>query len=157
SLGYAPDRRSVRPLGFIQKVLPLPRLPAVIFSRGQYEICVRATVDLMHCAALRDADGAADMLPEILRRATAKYCAAQGIPNRRGMLICEVVFAGWSGSQRQMRLWQFQNVSDYTPHEATKWAGGLHAYPPVPDRFKPRLSAKQSLDAQLVAIVQGIG
>jgi hypothetical protein len=157
SLGYAPDRRSVRPLGFIQKVLPLPRLPAVIFSRGQYEICVRAMTDLMHCANLRDASDAAEMLPEILRRATAVYCSAHGIPNGRSVLLSEIMLAGWSPSKRQMRLWQFQNHNGYQPHEATQWAGGLHAYPPVPDKFKPKLSSAQSLDAQLVAIVQGIG
>lgn len=157
SLGYAPDRRSVRPVGFIQKVLPLPRLPAVIFSRGQYAICVQAMVDLMHLPELRDADAAAERLPEILRQATATYCSKQGIPSAASLLICEVIFAGWSASQGRMRLWQFQNVSDYAPHEATEWAGGHHAYPPVPDRFKPKLSAAQSLDAQLVAVVQGIG
>jgi hypothetical protein len=70
SLAYVPDRHEVKPLGFANKVLPLPHLKAALVSRGQYELLIRVWGHLMAAPDIATIDQAAERLPGLLRAAS---------------------------------------------------------------------------------------
>ena len=102
TMAYVPNGG---PLCFIDKVIPLPRFHAVLFMRGMHAIGVAAAGALATAPALLDIEDAAAALPEILRRLTAEYCGGVGIDDPASALLVNLMFAGWSESDRRMKLW----------------------------------------------------
>jgi hypothetical protein len=155
TLAYVPDLREVKPLGFCSKVLAIPHLNAVLFSRGQYEIAVRAWAALMIPLTARTVEEAAAALPEMLRSISVDYCTKQGIDDYRDIGLLELAFVGFSTAKNRMRLWQFGNYQDYATHETPDWIGAA-AWPTLSPSYMPAIAGYPS-DAQLVQIVKAVG
>jgi hypothetical protein len=156
TLAYMPDRHEVRPLGFIQKVLPLPHLKAVLFSRGQYQILVTAYAGLLLIPQLIDIEDAAAALPAALQAATAWYCEQQGIsedPTSVGLL--EAVLLGWSEREKRTRCWQFMNMRSYQAEDVGECYGML-AFPRIPAKYQHAVKGAPT-DRDLVRAVEAAG
>jgi hypothetical protein len=156
SLAYVPDRREVKPLGFISKVLVLPHLKAVLFSRGQYEVLVRAWCDLMAAPDVSTIEQAAERLPGMLRIASDAYCAEQGIDDYREVGLLEAFMFGWSPAKRRMRGWQYLNYSDYDSQEIGEAHYGNMTLPALPKAHAPATAGKTADDG-LVESVLAVG
>lgn len=155
SLAYMPDRHEVKPLGFIQKVMPIPHLKAVLFSRGQYEITARAWSALMIPLTVRTIEDAAAQLPEMFRQIADGYCIRQGIDDYRGVGLLEAVLLGWSAEKKRMRFWQFLNWRDFTAEGDDGAMYGVMAFPRLPATHMPRVGTTAT-DGQLVDVVKAI-
>ena len=103
TLAYVPDIREVKPLGFVSKVLAIPHLNAVLFSRGQYEICVRAWAALMIPPTAKSVEDAAAALPEMLRSISIAYCDEHDIGDYRDVCLLELAFIGFSPAKGRIR------------------------------------------------------
>jgi hypothetical protein len=156
TLGYIPDLHEVRPIGFINKILPLPHLKAVLVARGQQQILVQAWAGLYLVPQMLDVEDAAGALPAMLQFSTQTYCVEQGIQeDPTGFGLLEVVLLGWSEREKRMRLWQFQNMQDYQPHDAGEYYG-LHILPTLPANYVPRVH-NPATDRDLVRAVEAAG
>jgi hypothetical protein len=158
TLGYLPDRREVKPLGFICKVLHLPQIRAVMFGRGQQWITTQAVAALSISAQILAIEDAAEALPDILRKLTKQYAAAVGLAGDPGQLaLLEITLAGWSEDQKRMRLWQFASYEGYTAHnEEDRNYGGPHPWPLLPADFLPREAPSVSLERRMIATIKAI-
>lgn len=155
TLAYVPDRHDARPLGFISKVIPLPQINAVLFSRGMYAVCVNAAAHLFLAPDIFSIEDAAERLPGILRQVTDSYAAQHEIEDHTALGMLELIIAGWSEQQQLMRLWYFANHDSYRPQEGTSMQG-LNPFPRLPADFVPTLTGLAD-DDQLIAMVKGIG
>ena len=155
SLAYIPDRKQVVPLGFITKTIPLPQHRAVLLSRGQQDITVRATMMVQMRPELWSIEDLARALPPVLQDVTADYCYEHDIDDPLGVGLLEAVLLGWSAEKRRMRLWQFLNYRDYVAEDAGEMYG-VHAFPRLPPRYMPRVTGAAT-DKTLVEIIQAAG
>jgi len=154
TLAYVPRRGEARPLGFISKVIGLPQLRAVLFSRGQYEILVRVAAAAMLSPQTLGIEDLADALPAMLRIETDAYAEAHDIDDWRGVNLCEVVLAGWSEAGERMRMWCLNNYEDYTAQDdGGRFYGQLMTMPRLSDA-QLRGIDKQPTIAALVAAMK---
>jgi hypothetical protein len=156
SLAYIPDRVEVKPLGFISKVLPLPHLKAVLFTRGQYTIAACAMAQLLLAPGIMTIEGAAAALPDILQDETEVNASLNGIGDPESLFMLEAVLCGWSEAKRRMRVWQFFNYEGFKPHTEGDGHYQLHAWPPLPATHAPKLAPGMDTDARLVATMQAL-
>ncbi len=153
TLAYAVGEGFTRPLGFIDKVLPVTRLNAVIFNRGQFQICVQAQAYLALAVDLKSLEEAAQALPAALRQITAAYAAQIGLDDACSHLVAEISFAGWSETDQRMKVWQFVNTEDFAPHEYGPAQYGLMTAPALPRGDWPAM-AGLSLERQLTELMK---
>ena len=155
TLGYAPDRKSVRPLGFISKVMIIPHLRGVLFSRGMFQVTVESAASLLLSPQLATIEAAADALPEILIGHTEKYAARQGISDWPRLGLLELVFAGWSETENRMKLWQYISSDLFRPREDEEGHYGSLSFPRLPPKYAV-VAADLSESDRLVAMVKAI-
>src|SRR5262249_43396538 len=141
---------------FASKVLSLPHLNAVLLSRGQFEIMVRAWSALMIPLTARTIEEAAQRLPQMLSTISDDYCDRQGVDDYQSIGLVECVLAGWSPAKNRMRLWQYSNFENFQTHETPADWSGTVAWPILADRYMPRIVGFPS-DAQLVKIIEAVG
>jgi hypothetical protein len=150
---FLPDRRAPRLLGHITKVLPLAHLRAAIFGRGMQMIITGAAGLVALSPNLDTIEKVAGAMPEALERATARYCLDAGIENHAAYGLVEACLAGWSETERRMRMWCWCNTEGWQPRDDDNGAQyGLVAMPRLPDTEMP--PRRGSLDAQLVAVMK---
>lgn len=155
TLGYTPDRTEGRPMGFIDKVIPLPRFRAVIFSRGMYKIVAQAAVGLMLDPRITTLEGAAAALPVMLHQISEQYADEHDIEDYSKLNICEVMLAGWSETAGRTALWQYLSVERYEMTDASIAPFGVLS---VPNLSNARVQDPQlSIDARLVETIKNIG
>ena len=152
TLSYAPDRREVVPLGFINKVLPFPHLKAVLFSRGQVQIIASVYAGLLTVPQILDLEDLVTALPASLRFATQAYAMAQGIEDPVNAGLLEVVLIGWSERHKRMRAFQFLNMREYIAEDAGE-CYGLLSFPRLPAEYQPKAQG-QATDRDLVRVIQ---
>jgi hypothetical protein len=156
TLAYTPDRHDGRPLGFISKVIPLPHINSVMFSRGMYQITMQAAAKLMLSPFLMSIEAAASGLAAVLRDCSKAYAAEHSIADYTAFGLLELVLAGWSKKQKRMRLWYYTNHTAYEPEEGTDRLSGVSPFPRLAPHHMPRLAGLERND-QLVRMVQAIG
>lgn len=156
TLAYVPDLREVKPLGFISKVLVIPHLNAVLFSRGQFELAVRAWAALSLPITAQTLEEAAAALPEMLRSISAAYCDEHDLGDYRATGLLELAFVGFSTAKNRMRLWQYMNYEDYATHETPAGWTGAVAWPSLPPAYMPAIAGLPN-DKHLLQIVQAVG
>jgi hypothetical protein len=153
TLAYAPSRTDARPLGFISKVLPLPQIRGVLFSRGQYQVTVHAHAALSMMPQVTTIEAAA-ALPEVLNEASIAYAAQCDIHDYAEVGLAEVALCGWSDAERRMRLWQFLCTGRYRSQDGGGRNYGLCSRPRMLDAYLPTKPGL-SVDQRLVATMQG--
>lgn len=153
TLAYVPDRNEVKPLGFIAKILPLPHLKAVLFSRGQYEILVTAASRLFLSTQIMTIEGAAEALPAILWDATEQYSARHGIDDPTSVGLLEAALLGWSEAEQRMRVYQFLNYNGYEAQSDYGDSYGVLPFPRLPASYMPAI-AGTATDKHLVQVIQ---
>jgi hypothetical protein len=156
TLGYAPDRTEVRPLGFIAKILPLPHLKAVLFSRGQYQILVTVAAQLFLSPQIMTIEDAAAALPDMLRAATDQYAEQHGIDDPASVGLLEAALCGWSEAEQRMRVFQFLNHDGYVAQDDGGAIYGVLSFPRLSGKYMPQI-AGAATDQQLVQVVQAAG
>jgi hypothetical protein len=156
TLGYAPDRTEVKPLGFIPKILPLPHLKAVLFSRGQYQILVSAAAQLFLSPQIMTTEDAAEALPGMLQAATHQYAEQQGIGDPYSVGLLEAALCGWSEAEQRMRIWQFLNYDGYAAQADSGSEYGVLSFPRLPAAYMPRVTGDIT-DKHLVEVIQAAG
>lgn len=148
TLAYLPNGD---PVGFVSKVLALPHIRSVLFSRGQFEITAAAWGQLHALPDLTSVEQAAELLPQLLRDEAERFCQCHRLGDHKQRVLIEVVLIGWSAKKKRMALWQFLNTADFVPQQATDAAtGNVFTWPTVPERYAPKQAAGRSLDAVMV-------
>jgi hypothetical protein len=156
TLGYTPDRREVKPLGYVSKILPIPHLKAVLLSRGMLAITAHAATQIMLSPTLFTLEAAAAALPGILSRVTDEYAAAVEMDDWRSLGLLEVVFGGWSEVEGRMRLWSLDSYAGYEARADSGEQFGLLPFPRLPKPFMPVIDGDPA-DSDLVDIIQAAG
>ena len=155
TLAYTPDRVETRPMGFIDKIIPLPRFRAVIFSRGMYQIAARAALALMLDPRLVTIEDAAEALPAMLDCISEEYGDQQGIEDYTKLGVAEIMLAGFSETAGRTKLWQYLSFQRYDLQDASGAPYGVLA---VPQMSKACVQdTKLSIDERLVATIKNIG
>lgn len=155
TLAYLPDQREARPLGYINKVLPLPHLKAVIFARGMWDLTCEAQLALLMNPTLRTIEDAAEALPKSLRYISEQFADRNDIDDYRTVAMLELVLAGWSESERRMKIYEFTNYTDYEPAADNGKFYGTLGFPNLPAEYIPPASG--SVDRDLVNIILAAG
>ncbi len=158
TLGYVPDRREVRPLGFLCKVFSLPHLRAVVYGRGQMWLVAQAVAALQLDSDCVEIEDAAALLPGKLRKLTAQYAQLVGWQgNIAEIHALELTLAGYSQAEGRMRLWQFASYENYKPHnENDSDYGGPYPWPILPVQYRPRQDPSQPLEKRMIGVIQAI-
>jgi hypothetical protein len=157
TLGYLPDQRQVKPMGFINKVRPLNHARSVVFARGQQWILAQAVAEIEADTAVDSFEAAQRHLSESLRRNAVRYAELVGIDKRKlgTTMLIEITLAGWSQTEKRTRFCQFTNYdADFVPlPNFDGQYSGPHAWPTPPDRYRPALNSDQSLDEQMISLI----
>lgn len=139
------------PVGAVSKVHAFPHLRMVLFARGQHQIATAVAAMLHQDTQLQRVEDAAARLPDSLRMSVECYCEAVGIADPGAYGLSEIYLAGWSSSERRMRLWSVDNL-DYQLQEAGE-RHGMVAVPRLPESALPVRSKGSSVELQLAALM----
>jgi hypothetical protein len=130
------------PLGFIDKVTPLPRMRAAFFSRGAHVIGVSALATLALRYDVQTFEAAAAALPAILAEVTEDAAAKYDIEDPDGLILFEGRFVGWSEAEKRMRLYQYDNYDGYRQNGDENPVGWKACPPLEPEHIPPGLKAQ---------------
>jgi hypothetical protein len=156
TLGYVPNRREAKPLGFIPKILPLPHLQSLLFGRGQMALLYRAGLEFMLAPQLRHVEAAAEVLPDLMRKLTSNYAIEMDLPaDWESLGIFEGYLIGWSEQVGRMRAWQFSNTTSYRLVGDTAPKSIVATCPELPAARWPS-TAGLSPDRQLIALMKAL-
>lgn len=151
---YIPGAESAVAVGFTDKMIPITRLNAVVFARGQLLLCVQAAAQLMLAIELKTLEAAAAALPALLRGLAAQYGKDQNIDDIESRNVLEFTLAGWSESEQQMKLWQFMSVRGFAPYENQESDYGFLTVPFLPREYTPD-GADITIEQRLVLAMMG--
>jgi hypothetical protein len=155
TLAYTPDRVETRPMGFIDKIIPLPRFKAVIFSRGMYQIAAQAALGLMLDPRLVTIEDAAEALPSMLHEISEEYAAQQDIEDYTKLGLAEIMLVGWSEAAGRPGLWQYLSFQRYEIQDAS---GAPHGVLAMPQMSKACVQDENlSIDKRLVETILNVG
>jgi hypothetical protein len=155
SLGYTIN--GGKPLTVaMQKVIPLPALRAVIYSRGMFQITVHVAAELMMRYDIQDIEHAAEILPELLSTATERVCALHDIETDPAeLMMLEFTLAGWSERDRRVKWWDFNNYEGYAASEPLVTdTRRIWGSPSLPAEYKPTVPAGMAPERQLVEVMK---
>jgi hypothetical protein len=141
-------------VGYAAKIYALPHLRAGVFCRGKLSITLGVVTKLLLSPQIHSFDDAAAAIGDLYREVTDAWCGAVGF-DRTGQRLHEGMLAGWSESERRMRLVFHSCVDNFEPHFEDAY-GGPVAWPRVPASFIPAAKSTDSSDDRLRDILLGI-
>lgn len=143
-------------MGFIDKMLPLPRFRAVLFSRGMQEITFRAGLELMLNPEAATIEDAAELLPGMLDTISVQYATDVGLDDYTSVGLLEVMLAGWSEDAARMRIWIFRSYEHYVGQDDRAVHHGILLFPRFEAKYAPD-AYSLSGDKLLVEMIHGAG
>ena len=154
TLSYAVDKR---PLGYMNKLFPLPHVKSVLIFRGQVQPTIDAWSALTWMLDLTSIEQIGERLPKILRDISITYCRNAGIRDYRTVAMLEIAVIGWSAKDKAIRMCEFLNVDGYVAQWVPLGARGISHFPAIPADAMPKGIESKSADAQLVDNVIAMG
>jgi hypothetical protein len=141
-------------VGHNAKVYALPHLRALFFARGKLSITTGIVTGLLLSPHIHSYDEAASAIGDLYRETADAWCAATGF-DRTGQRLHEGMLAGWSESERRMRLVFHSCIDNFEPHFEDAYGGPI-AWPRVPAEFVPQARSTDTTDDRLRGILLGI-